>query len=165
MDNEKPIDTPKLTGKEIREFRRKYGMTQTEFGKLLDLSLLTVWRTEQKSIIADIIAAFAFYWLLSKVLNGELDILENPEAIEIARLTPETLRAKREQLGLSQTALARQLGVSFATVNRWENRHVDVGALLVVGMALEGLILKKEEEERAAQIKAKFGKMKKKKES
>jgi transcriptional regulator with XRE-family HTH domain len=27
----------------------------------------------------------------------------------------------RKQLGLSQEGLARELGVSFATVNRWEN--------------------------------------------
>ena len=29
----------------------------------------------------------------------------------------------RRQLALSQEDLARQLGVSFATVNRWENGH------------------------------------------
>lgn len=30
----------------------------------------------------------------------------------------------RRQLGLSQEGLARELGVSFATVNRWENAQV-----------------------------------------
>ena len=30
--------------------------------------------------------------------------------------------AIREQLNLSQEDLARELGVSFSTVNRWENR-------------------------------------------
>ncbi|MDP8240997.1 MAG: helix-turn-helix transcriptional regulator [Candidatus Hatepunaea meridiana] len=34
---------------------------------------------------------------------------------------PVIIRDIREQLGLSQEDLARQLGVSFATVNRWEN--------------------------------------------
>ena len=29
----------------------------------------------------------------------------------------------REQLGMSQEDLARELGVSFATVNRWENKQ------------------------------------------
>ena len=33
---------------------------------------------------------------------------------------PEVLRALRSKLGLSQEALAERLGVSFATVNRWE---------------------------------------------
>lgn len=33
---------------------------------------------------------------------------------------PATLRAIRAELGLTQTELAEQLGVSFATVNRWE---------------------------------------------
>jgi len=34
---------------------------------------------------------------------------------------PESVKEVRRQLGLSQEDLARELGVSFATVNRWEN--------------------------------------------
>ena len=36
---------------------------------------------------------------------------------------PERVRAVRRRLGLTQTELADRMGVSFATVNRWENRH------------------------------------------
>ena len=31
------------------------------------------------------------------------------------------IKSVRKQLGISQEELARELGVSFATVNRWEN--------------------------------------------
>ena len=34
---------------------------------------------------------------------------------------PELVKEVRRQLALSQEDLARQLGVSYATVNRWEN--------------------------------------------
>ena len=34
---------------------------------------------------------------------------------------PDRVKARRTDLGLSQTAFAERLGVSFATVNRWEN--------------------------------------------
>ncbi len=34
---------------------------------------------------------------------------------------PSTVKAVREQLSLSQEDLAREIGVSFATLNRWEN--------------------------------------------
>lgn len=34
---------------------------------------------------------------------------------------PDTVKTVRQQLGLSQEDLAHALGVSFATVNRWEN--------------------------------------------
>jgi DNA-binding transcriptional regulator YiaG len=34
---------------------------------------------------------------------------------------PERVKDVRHQLGLSQEELAHALGVSFATVNRWEN--------------------------------------------
>ena len=35
---------------------------------------------------------------------------------------PEQVKNVRRQLGLSQEELAHAIGVSFATVNRWENR-------------------------------------------
>ena len=41
-------------------------------------------------------------------------------AIDIQNL-PEFMKEVRRQLALSQEDLARELGVSFATVNRWEN--------------------------------------------
>jgi putative transcriptional regulator len=34
---------------------------------------------------------------------------------------PSLVREVRRQLGISQEDLARELGVSYATVNRWEN--------------------------------------------
>lgn len=37
---------------------------------------------------------------------------------------PSLLKEVRRQLELSQEGLARELGVSFATVNRWENAQV-----------------------------------------
>ncbi len=33
----------------------------------------------------------------------------------------ERVKETRKQLGLTQEALAHELGVSFATINRWEN--------------------------------------------
>ena len=37
---------------------------------------------------------------------------------------PSLVKEIRKQLGLSQEDLARELGVSFASVNRWENGQV-----------------------------------------
>ena len=34
---------------------------------------------------------------------------------------PELVKEVRRQLGISQEGLAHELGVSFATINRWEN--------------------------------------------
>ncbi len=35
----------------------------------------------------------------------------------------EQVKFARQKMGLSQTALAKELGVSFPTINRWENGH------------------------------------------
>lgn len=42
---------------------------------------------------------------------------------------PSLVKEIRKQLGLSQEDLARELGVSFATVNRWENGQVNPSRL------------------------------------
>lgn len=38
-----------------------------------------------------------------------------------AKTFPKSVKNVRSQLGLSQEELAHALGVSFATINRWEN--------------------------------------------
>src|SRR4051812_40454608 len=43
----------------------------------------------------------------------------------VSSMTPDEIREARKKLGLSQKAFARELGVSFATVNRWEGGHSD----------------------------------------
>jgi putative transcriptional regulator len=43
--------------------------------------------------------------------------------VRAERNYPELVKMLRRQLALSQEDLARQLGVSFATVNRWESGH------------------------------------------
>lgn len=40
-----------------------------------------------------------------------------------AKNLPALVKEVRRQLSLSQEGLARELGVSFATVNRWENEQ------------------------------------------
>ena len=40
---------------------------------------------------------------------------------ESPKTFPELVREVRRQLGISQEELAHELGVSFATINRWEN--------------------------------------------
>jgi putative transcriptional regulator len=39
----------------------------------------------------------------------------------IPKAFPELIKEVRRQLGISQEELAQELGVSFSTINRWEN--------------------------------------------
>ncbi len=41
----------------------------------------------------------------------------------------EMIRRLRQQMGLTQEKLAAQLGVSFSTLNRWENGHTQPSPL------------------------------------
>src|SRR5580693_2291588 len=47
----------------------------------------------------------------------------------------ERLRDLRRRLGLSQEQLARRLGVSFATVNRWESGRTQISARSLAALA------------------------------
>lgn len=50
-------------------------------------------------------------------------IIQVPELDSLPHDFPERIKRLRGRLGLTQTQLADRLGVSFATVNRWENRQ------------------------------------------
>ena len=55
---------------------------------------------------------------------SELVAHQELRQIDIAKATEnfaETVKEVRQQLGLSQEELAHELGVSFSTINRWEN--------------------------------------------
>jgi putative transcriptional regulator len=39
------------------------------------------------------------------------------------------VKKARQKLGYSQKRMAKELGVSFATVNRWENKHTEPSQL------------------------------------
>lgn len=65
---------------------------------------------------------------------------EAPGLARFDGVTANQLRRLRTRLGLSQEALARLLGVSFATVNRWESEAATSeprGMILVVLQALQ----------------------------
>ena len=38
-------------------------------------------------------------------------------------MTGDKIKALRKKMGLTQTEFAKEMRVSFATVNRWENKH------------------------------------------
>jgi transcriptional regulator with XRE-family HTH domain len=62
-------------------------------------------------------------------------------AIVPSVLTPDELFRVRTKLRLSQEQMARVLGVSFASVNRWEGGHSGVtGATLDLYLALQAAL-------------------------
>ncbi|WP_079964561.1 helix-turn-helix domain-containing protein [Salmonella enterica] len=57
------------------------------------------------------------------------------EEIERNRKIGERIREKRLEMGLSQSALARELGVSMQSVSLWENGKTMIGSSSVVAIA------------------------------
>jgi len=47
----------------------------------------------------------------------------------MAKLTPERIKELRKAMGLSQEGLARELGISAATINRWEKGRNQPGQM------------------------------------
>jgi ribosome-binding protein aMBF1 (putative translation factor) len=61
---------------------------------------------------------------LRSLAAGELVAHQELRQIDMAKAPEnfaETVKEVRQQLGLSQEELAHELGVSFSTINRWEN--------------------------------------------
>lgn len=61
---------------------------------------------------------------LRSLAAGELAAYQELRQTDMAKAPEnfaETVKEVRQQLGLSQEELAHELGVSFSTINRWEN--------------------------------------------
>lgn len=61
---------------------------------------------------------------LHSLVAGELVAHQELRQTDMAKAPEnfaETVKKVRQQLGLSQEELAHELGVSFSTINRWEN--------------------------------------------
>lgn len=54
-------------------------------------------------------------------------------------MTPADFRAFRARLGLSQTGLAAQLGVTQNTISRWERGEMEIANPTMLRLALERL--------------------------
>ena len=68
----------------------------------------------QSKLAFDIANAIYFFILLQEESNSAMND-SNKDNL------PSRIKSIRQQLGLSQEELAQKLGVSFTTVNRWEN--------------------------------------------
>lgn len=77
------------------------------------------------------LAKFICRPLCGKILLGNFSIQNITFDTEVRAIMTfgEMVKYARKQLSMTQTELAKALGVSFATVNRWENGQVNPSSL------------------------------------
>jgi transcriptional regulator with XRE-family HTH domain len=96
-------------GDHIRKERRDRGLLQRDVAKRIGVSECTIYNWERNATSPQV-----------HQLPGIIRFLGYnplPPAVSI----PEKLRAVRGELGLSQAAMAKQLGIDPGTLRRWEN--------------------------------------------
>ncbi len=129
-----PLSYDKIAQR-IRLRRLEWGMTQTELARRLDVSTTTIssWEAGAKNPHPD----------MQKRLTNWLDE-EPPQRatldFDLDEL-PQRLRNRRHQFSMTQTELARRLGVYPTTISHWEtdtqNPHPDMQKRLAVWFAEE----------------------------
>lgn len=128
-----------MTGHDVHRERVRLGLTQEQFAQRIGCSVATLNRWENGAAGLSAIAVRR----LERLLAGET--VPPPTAIPLdvpARLSALEVARARHCLGLTQEAFARELGVTFSAVSRWENGHNTPSRLGT--MAIQAL-LKREE--------------------
>jgi transcriptional regulator with XRE-family HTH domain len=142
MNTQNVVDLNTELQTKLRAFRERHGYSQREMADLLGVTERTIrrWESEAEPLqfALGLLLILAFCWL-----DGASEDKEN---LEVHGMTGSELRQAREELNLSQSQLADRLGVSRATVNRWENGATDITSRTLIGMAIEQLKVELEKE-------------------
>jgi DNA-binding transcriptional regulator YiaG len=122
-----------LSADEIRAIRLRLGVSQAKFGKLLGVSTNTVsgWEKGRTSPRERSLRAINELAVGKPIDASHARFVGAPEgtntvpekAPDKEQLTPEDIARIRADAGLSQSAMARKIGVSVNTIGNWENGH------------------------------------------
>jgi DNA-binding transcriptional regulator YiaG len=118
---------PGMDGAEIKSIRKKLGLSQAEFAKKVGVSngSIAAWETDRSRPGPKNRAAIAAICEESAPApEAPLAAKPEPKAKPKAAkpgLTPAQIKAIREGAGLSQAAMAKQLGVAVNSISNWEN--------------------------------------------
>jgi len=112
------LEKARFTKRTLPGLRKRFGLTQQEMARLLEVSPLTVssWeRGKTKPAGENLAKVIALRSAAQEQVDAALDRQPAPPAV-----SPEQIKRLRGKLGLTQGALAKLLGVSSAAVVAWE---------------------------------------------
>lgn len=150
-----PVENIRITGKNIKSLRKRLGITQEEFAKLVGSSIQIVPRWEKtrgriKMRTPGFISAIARLKSMKKaevqqMLGHEGSDKKKPSKKTQAgagfyqsSITAAMIKAARKKLGISQAKFAKLVGMSKQVVFKWENK---TGKLLLKDKKTEERIL------------------------
>lgn len=140
-----------LSGQEVKELRLALGLPREDFANLMGVSYMSIRRWEASDILVGGLLLLAIGWVISQVKDSP-EKTQNflREVKRLQRMSGRELRKEREDLKLSQTELARHLGVSLHTIHRYETGKVDITGVPMIFMAMAELRRQLEEKKSAA---------------
>ncbi len=111
------LGAPPISPATLKELRERFDVTQHELARLLDVSPVTVtaWETGKSRPRSNNLAAVA---ALAEKDQSEVDAALGRQPVP--DLTAADIKRMRKGLGLTQTAMAKLIGVSAAAVTAWE---------------------------------------------
>lgn len=113
----------------IRAFRKKeLGLTQYQIAEVMGTSrvLISNWETGKQNPCG--MSQKFLTLLVTKDIEGEIEkVKSKKQKGKESEIFPDTIRAFREKLGLSQTEFAERLGRDNSTVSKWESGQKSPG--------------------------------------
>lgn len=122
----------KQLARKIAELRERYSLSQRDLAKLIGLSAASISRMEAGQMMANALVILFLEWFERK---GDKEALRELE--DVKALTGKQLKLMRIDLELDQSELAHFLGVSHASVSRWEKGITQISHLPILALAMD----------------------------
>lgn len=122
----------KQLAQKIAELRERHALSQRDLAKLMGLSAASISRMEAGQMMANALVILLLEWFERK---GDKEALR--ELKDAKGLTGKQLKLTRIDLELDQAELAHLLGVSHASVSRWEKGITKISHLPIITLAMD----------------------------
>lgn len=122
-------------GAALRQRRIAVRMTQEQFAQQAGVTVSTVNRWEQGHAYPSRLAQERIAAIIGSVpVSVRAHVTEAPPSCTAALSTAEKIKRARRKLHWSQEKFAQAVHVTFSTVSRWENAHVEPSPLALAGI-------------------------------
>ena len=124
-----PLENPSWTGPELKVYRSRSGLSSTNFGRIIGVSISTINTYEHSNELPLYVSGSLQYLAKKSIVDADISsgrLEQVIEQVKTLQLTSEEVKAVRKKLGYTQETFGKIIFISRKQVSQLENYPVSI---------------------------------------